>query len=396
MENLPAALPKRRLREASDPVPVLSRRALNRALLARQLLLERSPLSPIAALEHLVGMQSQVPTAPYAGLWSRLETFQTNDLSQLLADRKAVRLSLMRSTIHLVSARDCLPLRYILQSVHERMLKGNFGRKLAGLDPAALAAAGRALVEERPLTLAEIGARLRKGHWPEREAPALAAAVRSYVPLVQVTPRGIWGASAPAAHTSAEAWLRMQSPPSEEEADAGSLLLRYLAAFGPASVKDMAAWSGLTGLRGIVEALRPQLRVFQGEEGTELFDVPDAPLPDESEPAPVRFLAEFDGILLSHADRSRIMPEAYRPLVFTENGIIRSAFLVDGFVGGLWTIEREKDAAELVVSPFAPLAENDRAALADEGRRLLAFAADAAQEQRIRFADPPPLSDAPL
>ncbi|NBD27068.1 winged helix DNA-binding domain-containing protein [Paenibacillus sp. T1] len=368
---------------------MLGRRALNRALLARQLLLERAAISPIAALEHLVGMQSQAPTAPYAGLWSRLARFRTDELSRLMAERETVRIALMRSTIHLVSARDCQRLRPLLQPVHERALKGNFGRKLAGLDPAELAAAGRALVEERPLTFAELGALLRERHWPDREAPALANAVRTYVPLVQVTPRGMWGASAQAAHTSAEAWLA--DLPSEAESTAAELLLRYLAAFGPASVKDMAAWSGLTGLRGVVEALRPRLRVFRDEGGTELFDAPGAPLPDEHAAAPVRFLAEFDNILLSHADRSRILAEELRPLVFTENGLIRSAFLVDGFVAGLWRIERAKNTARLILTPFAPLQEPDRAALLAEGGELLAFAAADAEQHHIAFADDLPL-----
>ncbi|QHW32014.1 winged helix DNA-binding domain-containing protein [Paenibacillus rhizovicinus] len=394
MDSLPAASRKSLTRSSrGEEVPLLGRKALNRALLARQLLLERSSLTPVDAIEHLVGMQSQAPTAPYVGLWSRLAHFHTDDLSQLLADRQTVRIALMRSTIHLVSARDCLRLRNVLQSVHERALKGNFGRKLAGLDPAELAREGRALVEGRPLTFAELGSLLRERCWPDRDGPALANAVRTYVPLVQVTPRGMWGASAQAAHTSAEAWLHGLA--AEAETDAGSLLLRYLAAFGPASAKDMGAWSGLSGLRGILDKLRPRLRVFRDEHGAELFDVPDAPLPDENTPAPVRFLAEFDNILLSHADRSRILPEAYRPLVFTENGIIRSAILVGGFVSGLWKIEQTKETAELVITPFTPLADTDRAALADEGRKLLQFAAAGAQEHRLTFAAPPLPADTP-
>lgn len=449
-------------KQIGSPAPLLTRRTLNRALLARQLLLERSPLSPLAAIEHLVGMQSQAPTAPYVGLWSRLKEFHTDDLSRLMETRQTVRLSLMRSTIHLVSARDCLPMRDVLRSVHARMLKGNFGRKLADIDPAELAAEGRALVEEQPLTFAELGALLRDRRWPDRDAQALAMAVRAYVPLVQVTPRGIWGASGPSAHTTAEAWLgetaalhaeRSASGASGDAgeatasggnapvdtasassatvgsdladireiatvpADPGSataagasitargpvvetagstassavaqLLLRYLAAFGPASLKDMAAWSGLTGLRPAIEALRPDLRVYRDEQGTELFDVPGAPLPDETTPAPVRFLAEFDNILLSHADRSRIIPEVYRPLVFTDNGIIRSAFTVDGFVAGLWRIDNGKSSAELVVSPFVPLADDVREALTEEGMRLLAFAANEhVAERRVVIATP--------
>ncbi|HEX2036936.1 MAG TPA: winged helix DNA-binding domain-containing protein, partial [Chloroflexota bacterium] len=265
---------------------VLSRRALNRATLARQLLLSRRQLPVAQAIEHLVGLQAQTPHTWYVGLWTRLEGFRPPLVADLLAERRVVRLALMRSTIHLVTARDCLFLRPLVQPVIERSMNGNFGRSLAGVDAAALAAAGRALVEERPLTFTELGKRLAE-RWPGRDPAALAQAVRAWVPLVQVPPRGLWGTSGQARHTSAESWLGrpLDPAPSLEE-----LVVRYLAAFGPAGVMDMQTWSGLTRLGEVVEGLRPRLVTFRDEQGRELFDLPDAPRPDPDTPAPPRFL----------------------------------------------------------------------------------------------------------
>jgi len=197
------------------PAEVLSPRALNRALLSRQLLLDRPHLpdetdgrraAVISAIEHLVGLQAQAPFPPYYGLWSRLGGFRPEDLGSLITDRSVVRIALMRGTIHLVSARDCLPLRRQLQPVLERGLRGAFGRQLAGVDPVALAAAGRELVESAPMTFSQLGAALTE-RWPDHPPAALAQGVRALVPLVQVPPRAVWGRAGQARHTSAEHWL---------------------------------------------------------------------------------------------------------------------------------------------------------------------------------------------
>ncbi|GAA3401080.1 winged helix DNA-binding domain-containing protein [Paenibacillus hodogayensis] len=352
---------------------MLDRRALNRALLVRQLLLERSDKTAAEALEHLAGLQAQAPNPPYIALWARLHDFRHEQLSRLILERQAVRIALMRSTIHLVTADDCLKLRSTLAPVQLRGLQSNYGKRLAGLDLDAVAAAGRALLEEQPLTFSELGKRLA-AEWPERDPAALAIAVRCLVPLVQVPPRGIWGASGQAAHTSAEAWLGADpAPPSQDALD--ELVLRYLGAFGPASVKDAQVWSGLTRLGDTMERLRPRLLAFRDESGTELFDLPDAPRPGADTPVSARFLGEFDNMLLSYADRTRIMTEEHKRQVFTENGIIRSVILVDGFVAGLWRIERQRGHATLIVEPFGPLTVVDAAELRDEGSRLLQFAA---------------------
>ncbi|KRE59564.1 winged helix DNA-binding domain-containing protein [Paenibacillus sp. Soil750] len=354
-----------------ETASVLGRRALNRALLERQLLLRRVKLPAFEAIEHLVGLQAQAPNPPYYALWARLEEFRQEELSQLIEERKAVRIAMMRSTIHLVSARDCLELRPLVQGVHDRAFTGTYGKSLAGLDAQALAAAGRALVEAKPMTFSEIGKRLRE-EWPDRDPDALAAAIRTLVPLVQVPPRGLWGLSGQALHTSAELWLgsSLSSVPKLE-----IMIQRYLSAFGPASVKDMQAWSGLTRLREVLEKLRPDLICFRDEQGNELFDLPDAPRPDPAIAAPPRFLGEFDNILLSHADRSRIIDDTYRNRVFTKNGIIRSVILVDGFVRGIWNIKRESGTATLTIEPFRSLSSQEQDELVVEGAKLLKFAA---------------------
>jgi Winged helix DNA-binding domain len=374
---------------------LLSLRALNRALLSRQLLLRPAAMPAagergsearagrvIETVEHLVGLQAQAPFPPYYGLWSRLAGFRPDDLAGLLLSRQVVRIALMRGTIHLVSARDCLMLRPLVQPAVDRGMTVLLSRPLAGVDTAALAAAGRVLVEERPMTFSELGAAL-SGQWPQHPPAALAQGVRALVPLVQVPPRAVWGAAGQAAHTSAEAWLGrpMEASPSPDR-----LVTRYLAAFGPASVRDAQAWSGLTRLREVFGRLRPGLRVFRDEQGTELFDLPGAPRPDPDTPAPARLVAEFDNLVLSHADRARIISEPNRQRMFTPNGVFPGTVLVDGFAAGMWKITRSRAAAALTVELFGPLGPRERDAVTDEGGRLLAFAAPDAPAHDLRFA----------
>jgi hypothetical protein len=378
---------------SSQAVGVLSRRALNRALLSRQLLLDRSDLPDqagrrramvIHAIEHLVGLQAQAPFPPYYGLWSRLGGFRPEDLSALLTDRGVVRIALMRGTIHMVSARDCLPLRRLVQPVLDRGLRGSFGRQLSGVDPTAVAAAGRELVESEPMTFSQLGAALA-GHWPDYSPAALAQAVRAHVPLVQVPPRAVWGRAGRPLHTSAEHWLgRPAQPDSADPAreSLAGLITRYLGAFGPAAARDVAAWSGLTGLRAVMDRLRPSLVTFRDEQGGELFDLPSAPRPDEETPAPVRLAAEFDNLLLSHADRSRVVHPGHLKRFYTINGIFPGSVLVDGFVAGMWRLARAKSAATLTIELFGPTPERDQ--VAREAERMLEFCAPGASHD-IRF-----------
>ena len=358
---------------------ILSQRALNRALLARQLLLRRSPLPVPDALEHLVGLQAQAPYAPYVGLWTRLEAFRHDDLARLIVDRQAVRIALMRSTIHLVTARDCMALRPVVQPVLDRVLKGGaVGKNLEGLDIDLLATTGRALVEEQPRAFSKIAALLHE-RWPDRDPMVLANAVRSLIPLVQIPPRGIWGSGGLVILTTAEAWL---GRPLVSDSTPDDMILRYLGAFGPATTMDIQAWSGLTGLREAVERLRPSLRIFRDERGRELFDLADAPLPDPDTPVSVRFLPEYDNALVSHADRSRIIADGYRERVFT-----RGAVLVDGFVHGAWKVARRRGSAVLQVELFLPLSPSDYAALTEEGSALLTFAAADAMSHEMQFTE---------
>ena len=375
------------LRSAGAPqvaCDVLNRRALNRALLARQMLLQREERSPAQAVAHLVGMQAQAPLAPYVGLWTRLKGLRPGDLADTIKGRELVRIAVMRGTIHLVTAADCLELRRLTQPVLDRALKTGYGRHLAGLDVEEVAAAGRALVEERPRTFAELNGLLGE-RWPDRDRRALTEVVRARVPLVQLPPRGIWGEGGQAVHTSAEAWLGFGRPASSDPSPEETVL-RYLAAYGPATVKDLQTWSGLTRQRAVVDRLRPGLRVFRTEDGAELFDLPDAPRPDPETPAPPRFLPEYDNLLRSHADRTRVLSDGNRARLATPNDSPRPTFLIDGFVHGTWRISRERDRTVLTIEPYAPLLAPDRTALTEEGARLLAFAADTA-DYDIRITD---------
>lgn len=363
---------------------VLSRRELNRATLARQLLLHRVRMSAAQALEHLVGLQAQAPNPPYLGLWSRLDHFAAAELARLIESRKAVRISLMRSTIHLVTARDCLALHPVLRPVQERNLfRGSpYGARLAGLDLPSFLTHGRALLEERPRTLGELRP-LLAARWPGFDPPSLAYGLRNLLPLVQVPPRGVWGKSGPPACTTADSWI---GRPVGKAAAPDRLMLRYLAAFGPASVRDAQVWSGLTGLAEVFDRLRGRLITFEDERGVELFDLPDAPRPVADTVAPVRFLPEFDNLLLSHADRSRVMDDDHRRRIGTLNGMVPGTILLDGRVAGIWKVTRPSvRRALLTISPFGRLSAQARAALTHEGSALLSFVLPDASGE-VRFA----------
>jgi hypothetical protein len=337
---------------------LLSERALNRALLERQHLLRRVRMPALAMVERLVGMQAQEPADPYVGLWTRIEGFDPGELATAVADRAAVRIGLQRSTIHLVTAADCAALRPVLQPVLERMARSMFGKRLAGVEPAELAAATRALVAAEPLTFGQLGKRLAE-RWPGRDEIALAQTGRALVPLVQLPPRGVWGRSGRAVHAA------LDLPAGADPAPDG-LILRYLAAFGPATVADVQNWSGLTRLAEVVDRL--PLRRLAGPGGRPLFDVPDAPLSAADGPAPVRFLPQYDNVLLGHADRSRIVPPAAATL-FDEQ-FHWSPLLVDGMLRGAW----RRDKGTLHVRT-ARLSGAERSDVEVEGAALLRLVA---------------------
>jgi hypothetical protein len=369
---------------------VLSRRAINRATLDRQLLLRPAKMAVLDAIEHLAGLQAQAPFPPYFGLWSRLHDFRPEHLSRLILDREVVRIALMRGTVHLVTAADALAWRPLVQVVFERDLTGNtqHAAGLAGIDLDKLATTARELLGERPYTSKELRVALGE-RYSERDTAALLHAARGRLPLVQVPPRGIWGKAGQPAYSTAEDWL---GRPLEAEPSPEKLVLRYLAAFGPATVMDAQTWAGITRLGEVVDRLRPRLRTFRDEDGRELFDLPDAPRPDPGTPAPPRFLGPFDQMILSYADRSRVLSDDHKKLVITHNGLVKGTLLVDGAIRGRWEIIRQRGAATLLITQFGygsrkdVLSKKDMVALTSAGARLLKFAEHGTETHDIRFA----------
>lgn len=366
----------------------LSTRDLNRTLLARQLLLTRVSRPALEVVEHLVGLQAQGPLSPYVGLWSRIDGFDPTDLATLLLERQAVRTALMRGTVHLVSTEDALALRPVVQPVLDAELRRNrtLAGQLEGVDLEPVLELGRALVDERPRSMRELREAMA-GRWPELDAATLAYAVRNLLPVVQVTPRGVWGSSGEPRLTTFEQWTG-RSPSTDAFPDAA--VLRYLAAFGPATVADAQAWSRLAGLREVVERLRPQLVTFRDDLGRELFDVPDWLLAEADVPAPVRFLPDYDNVLLGHADRTRIIPEPFRKVVRARIG--RPSFLIDGFVAGFWRLvpperSRRRSTTLLRVRPLVRLSGSQREAVEREATDLLAFLAPGARG-RVQLVAP--------
>lgn len=341
-------------------VIILDSRALNRALLARQLLLRRHEMSAAGALEWLVGLQAQEPQEPFVGLWSRLAAFDPLELSKLVEERAAVRTLLMRRTLHVVTAADALALRPVHQSMLVARMWATLRRNLPGVDLAVLAAHGRPLFEGEPRMLTE-AAREIADRWPGVAARDLGDALSCLVPLAQVPPRGLWGQRGAAFNRTLDGWLGQPlEEPTPEAVDA--LVLRYLAAYGPAASADIRAWSGLSGLRESVERLRPRLRVFRDERKRELLDVPDGELPDPETPAPPRFLPAFDNAVLGFDDRGRIIDQDHRGLS------VRGArfVLVDGRVAATWTVA---DGA-VKVDPLRPFSKRERDEVAAEAAAL--------------------------
>ena len=367
--------------------PILSTRALNRALLARQWLLQRRT-SPIeAAIEHLVGLQAQSPQSPYYALEARLEGFRPQDMSLQLERREAVRGTLYRGTIHWVTVRDWLAIRPLIQPVLEHVFSAQraFAAAVRGIDVDAVRAEGRALLAEQPRTGSELG-RLLQPLWPDRDGRQLAFAVQYLEPVVQVPPRGLWGRTGQALLAPSSTWLGrdLDAAPSVDD-----LVLRYLAAFGPASPADVRTWSGLSGARDILERLRPGLMTFRDQRGGELFDLSDAPRPDPDTPAPPRFLPDYDNAFLAHADRTRIVSDEHRRHWANGSGTGSHVFLVDGFGAGLWRVRHDRAGATLLIGAHAQLRSGDRDGLEAEGARLLRFAAPDAVSHRIEFAAQP-------
>jgi winged helix DNA-binding protein len=339
---------------------VLTLRELNRATLARQLLLERKRLSPTAVIERLVGMQAQWPPAPYVGIWTRTTSFKRRALERELASAAIVKATAMRQTLHLITRRDYALLRAATSET-------NFPWQSAVAE--RLAQSVRALAASGPVTSAEALAHLEREHGLtgiDARRAWRAARVRAHVLHHHET--ALWNGRPEGRFAAVEE--PEEHDPTEARAE---IFRRYLAAFGPSSRRDMVAWSMMhvPEIQRALDRLEP-LRRFRDEQGRELLDVPRAPLPDAETPAPVRFLPKWDNVLLAWADRTRVLPEQYRKTVIRMNGDVAQTFLVDGFVAGIWRAENGRVAVE----PFATLSRSVRSDVEDEAARLEAFLAD--------------------
>ncbi|MFN2521344.1 MAG: winged helix DNA-binding domain-containing protein [Candidatus Limnocylindria bacterium] len=356
---------------------MLSLRALNRALLARQFLLRREPLDVLTAIDRLAGIQAQWSPSPYIALWSRLERFAIDDLQRELEQRTVVKATLMRLTLHMVSARE-YPNYAVATTAGRRPPAAHAGRTL-GVDVAGLRERVLAATRE-PSSWTEIKAFIEGMAPPDllegRYALLMATDLHGW--MLSTPPSGSWRYFGGGRYVDAQAWLRPFALPSPDEATT-AVVERYLGAFGPASRADLASWSGIRLGRGLgpaLVALAPRLCVFEDERGRTLYDLASAPRPDAGEPAPPRYLPKWDSTLLAYAPtaRDRILPEPYRGLLIGTNGDIRPTFLVDGMVAGTWEILRQKARqARLVLSPFDGVARAYRAKLVEEGERLVRF-----------------------
>ncbi|WP_320774293.1 winged helix DNA-binding domain-containing protein [Streptomyces sp. CRN 30] len=362
---------------------VLGPRALNRATLARQFLLDRTDAPALDVLTHLCGMQAQEPQEPFTGLWSRVRSFRPADLDALLTGREAVRTHLMRRTVHLMAAGDALAWR----ARHDTMLRGRvlttYRDELAGLDPEEVAAAGReAMADGLPRTMAGLVDAVADRFPGRPRRPLGELLVAALVPMAQLPPRGLWRARAGVRNLPLATWLgREVTPPPPDGSDpvGRDLVRRYLAAYGPAASADLRAWCGLTGLPAAVKAVREELVTFRDTRGRELLDLPGAPRPDPDTPAPVRFLPAFDNAILGYQDRGRIIDDAHRGLSVAGERVA----LVDGRVSATWTMA----AGTLVVTPLRSLTRAELDDVTEEGRSLARFLTDGTDD-RVRVLTP--------
>ncbi|MEU2788942.1 winged helix DNA-binding domain-containing protein [Streptomyces sp. NPDC007100] len=382
---------------------VLDARALNRATLARQLLLDRADVPVLDAVAHLCGLQAQEPQEPFVGLWSRLHAFDPATLSDLLTGRRVVRTHLMRRTVHLLTADDVLAWRARHDAMLRQRVLATYRRELAGVDLDELTAAGLAVMSDgEPRSMPEL-ARAVAGRWPEPgPRPLGEMLVAALIPMVQLPPRGLWRTKGGVRNVPLATWLgRDIDPPGANGSDANgsdangsgangsgangsdaageALVRRYLAAFGPAASADLRAWCGLAGLPAAVAAVREELVTFRDERGRELLDLPDAPRPDPGTPAPVRFLPAFDNAILGYQDRSRIIDDAHRGLSVTGARVV----LVDGRVAATWTVTD----GTVTVTPLRRFSRAERTGVADEAEALASFLSDN-ESQRAEIAAP--------
>jgi hypothetical protein len=352
----------------------LTLRQLNRTLLHRQMLLARQTIDPYSAVRRLGAMQSQLPNPPYLGLWARLDDFQRADLTALMESRRVVRAPWNRSTLHLVTDEDHQKFRPLIAPALVRGMKSFHGRNLDGLDLDALVSEAIPHLAEAPRSMGEVKDHLLK-IYPDRMGEALNYAARTLIPLVQVPPGGTWGVGSMAKYALAEQWLGA----SGEAASLADFFRHYLTGYGPASVMDFQVWTGLTGLQKPLAAHRDAFTVYRDEGGRELWDVPGGDIINGDAPAPVRLVPEYDNLVIAHQDRRRILADDDRKKVFLTAARVLGTVLVDGFVAGVWKLEKPtKKLLRVVVEPFGALSPSDRQAVADESERLARWVDEAA------------------
>ena len=368
--------------------PVLTLRELNRAMLARQLLLERARIGVVRAVERLAALQAQWAPSPYIALWSRLVDFRREKLWSAIERHEVIRARLMRGTLHLVSAHDFFAYAVATQDLQRAAWNRlQVGR---GVDPREVAALAIAFAQE-PRPKEEVLA-----HIQERIGRSLGGQfnwlvwrfVSAHADLVTAPPGGHWeygGTDAP--YVAAKHWIARGERPVEEDA-LETLVLRCLAAFGPVTLADVAKFAGQVPprVRPTLERMAPKLRTFSDEEGRLLYDLPRAPRPDGDVGAPVRFLPRYDELLISYQHRDRVIAPAHRRGVYTKNAIVEAVVMVDGFAAGTWSVVRAKNEAVLRISPFVRISARDRVSVEAEGQALLSFLVPDASTVGVRFA----------
>lgn len=342
-------------------------RELNRATLSRQMLLARDTRSVVKAVEQLLGVQAQLPRPPFTGLWTRLEGFARGDLARAVSARTVVRATSMRGTIHLMTAADFLKYRPCLQPSLDQGMHAILNERATALDLGALLKVARTYFKE-PHTFEEARHHF-VSTFPRGDQRAMGYAVRMGLPLVQVPTADAWAYPAKADFVSAETWL---GRPVAACASATSLVLRYLAAYGPATIKDAQAWIGLADAQSVVAALGDRVVTLSGPAGKPLYDLPHAPRPDADTPAPVRFLPEWDGVIVTRADE-RVVAKADRPRVFLPGLRVAALVLVDGLAAATWKVMATSKLATLHVESFKPWPAPIRREVAAEGETLVRF-----------------------
>jgi hypothetical protein len=345
------------------------------------MLLKRENATVTDAMERLFGMQAQLARPPYVGLFSRIEGFRAEDLTAAIERRTVVRATLMRGTLHVMTAKDYVAFRPVLQMALDHGLKSVLRDRMKAVQTASIVSMARAFFAT-PHTFDELRDSLA-GKEPVEDVRARAYAARCLVPLVQVSDGSRWGYPGVARFTLADAWIK----PSKKStaADLGDLVRRYLAAFGPASVTDAQTWSGIPALGPTFTAMRDEL-VLVHQDRKELWDLPKAPRPDEDTPAPPVFLPEFDNLVLAYADRKRFVADAHRKAIYLPGLRVAPTFLVDGVVAGVWKVVRVKAKATLQVEPFDTLSAKVKKALGDEASRLVRFIEPDAATFDVRFS----------